>query len=249
MDSGYDPIQRGPPVDLLRSRDLSSPFNSPTTRSRTNSTNREEPPLFYKSSHASNTNFAGQPLIEIHSVSSRSTYQPQCVKWGVSWRTPTFIIFCALAGTTLAIGHHFYFKRLDGTPAGSTSRQQWAIRFGTAFSFLVITLLKTACDTAYNQYIWTLVKRKSFTFQALDKLFSMTTDPLGFLSWDLMKHAKLAYVVGIICWYGYLYFLWIFNHHLCQKTAIKFMIGQWLSRGLHRQLRYPLFHLYIPRHV
>lgn len=121
------------------------------------------------------------------------------VKWGVSWQTPTLIMLYALSGIVLAISHHLYYQRLDGTLAGSSDRQQWSSRIGIGFSFLVIALFKAACDQAYTQLIWMLIKNDAYSLDSVDKLFSLTRDPVGLLSLELFKTAKLAILLSVIC--------------------------------------------------
>lgn len=122
------------------------------------------------------------------------------VRWGIAWNYPSYMVLWMLAGLAWAPGHHFHYQSLDGTEAGSSSRQGWAVRFGTAFAFLVVSCLRAACDIAYKQYIWTLFKRKSFPLSVLDKLFSATSDPTAFVSWKLVRHAKVAFFVAVVCW-------------------------------------------------
>lgn len=129
-----------------------------------------------------------------------SPEQERYVKWGVAWKTPLLIVLWTLIGFSWAIAHHFYYQSLNGTKVGSSSRQNWAVGFGTAFTFLVIASLRVTCDTAYKQYIWTLFKRKPFALDTLNKLFSITSDPTAFLSWELFRHAKIAYFVAAVCW-------------------------------------------------
>ena len=136
----------------------------------------------------------------IHGKSKRFAQREKYVKWGFPWKTPSLIILWALVGFSSAFGHHFYYQSLGGTKAGSSSRQSWAVRFGTAFAFLIVASLRAACDTAYKQYIWTLFKRKSFSLDTLDKLFSLTSDPTAFASWELITHAKIAFFVALLCW-------------------------------------------------
>lgn len=136
----------------------------------------------------------------IQGKGTRSADHERYVKWGFSWKTPSLIVLWALVGFSWAIGHHFYYQSLDGTKAGSSPRQSWAVRFGTAFAFLVVASLRAACETAYKQYIWTLFKRKAFSLDTLDKLFSVPSDPAAFLSWEFIRHAKIAFLVAIVCW-------------------------------------------------
>ncbi|TAQ89052.1 hypothetical protein B7494_g2621 [Chlorociboria aeruginascens] len=126
--------------------------------------------------------------------------QEKYVKWGTAWQTPFFMVMWAIVGFGFALGHHFYYQSLDGTKVGSSSRQNWAIRFGTAFTFLVVACLRAACDSAYKQYIWTLFKRKAFSLDALDRLFSVTSDPTAFLSWEFLRYAKIAFLIAAVCW-------------------------------------------------
>ncbi|KUJ06311.1 uncharacterized protein LY89DRAFT_633084 [Mollisia scopiformis] len=142
-----------------------------------------------------------EPFLQSQSHSLRDGVSPEkLVKWGIHWSTPVFILISVLAGVGFALGHHFYYASLDGTTAGSSSRQQWSTRFGTAFAFLVVAALKTTSDLSYNQYIWTLVRRKSFPLGSLDKMFSLTSNPMGFLSFHLTRHAKIGVFIALISW-------------------------------------------------
>lgn len=129
-----------------------------------------------------------------------SPAQKKYVRWGVTWKTPLLIVLWTLAGVGWAIGHHLYYRSLDGTKAGSSSQQHWAVNFGTALAFLVVASLRAACDIVYQQYIWTVFKRKSLSLDALDKLFSVTADPTAFVSWEFITHAKIAFLVALMCW-------------------------------------------------
>ncbi|CZR61875.1 uncharacterized protein PAC_11772 [Phialocephala subalpina] len=101
---------------------------------------------------------------------------------------------------TLALGHHFYYKSLDGTIAGSARRQQWAITFGTTFAFLVVHLLAAATVIAHSQYIWSMVRRRGYTLETLDNLFTMTSDPRAFFNPEILKHGQIAVLLALISW-------------------------------------------------
>lgn len=124
----------------------------------------------------------------------------QFIKWGIAWYAPTLMALYMLGGMALAIGHHFYFSSLHGTVAGSSQRQQWAIGFGTALSFLIVALLRSATSAAYSQYVWIMVRRTSYQIGTLDKLFALTTDPSGFFGVEMFKAAKLAVLIALISW-------------------------------------------------
>lgn len=156
---------------------------------------------------ASSKIFTSKPDFPLHNFKNSPTPSltdtergRQLVKWGIKWTQPFAMIFFLVAAALLAVGHHLLFTRLDGELAGSASRQQWAIAFGTAFSFLVISLLHAAAGAAYNEYLWMLVRDRPIRLRSLDKLFALMTDPKGFASFELWRHARLAMLLGIICW-------------------------------------------------
>jgi hypothetical protein len=72
--------------------------------------------------------------------------------------------------------------------------------FGNLFAVLVVATLAAADKAAYQQYFWTTVRGKSFTLGVLDKLFSLTSDPLGVFSVELFKSAPVAAALALICW-------------------------------------------------
>jgi hypothetical protein len=122
-------------------------------------------------------------------------------KWGVHWRQPTYVLLCTLSAVALALGHHFYYASLSGTPAGSSRRQQWANAFGISFSYLVVHLLGISIAVTYSQYIWSIIRQRGYTLKALDDLFSMTSDPRGFLNLEILRYGRIAIPLGLIYWY------------------------------------------------
>lgn len=123
------------------------------------------------------------------------------IRWGVKWyKEPMYMVLFAIIGLGLAIGHHGYYSSLHGSLAGSNTKQQWAHNIGNMFAIAVVATLHAANGLAYSQYSWTVVRGKSFTVEALDKLFSLTSDPLGFFNWEVLKRAPLAFLLALTCW-------------------------------------------------
>lgn len=122
------------------------------------------------------------------------------VQWGVPISKQIQMIACVLLGILLALGHHLFFSSLNTTAVGSTSRQQWAIAFGTAFAFLIASFLGLAVSSAYTQFIWAYLRKNTLSLSGIDKIFSLTSDLTGFLSLELMKRAKLVMLFAILSW-------------------------------------------------
>jgi hypothetical protein len=85
-----------------------------------------------------------------------------------------------LLGLATATGHHVYHTSLDGRLAGSANRQEWSIRFGTAFAYFTQTSLGASVVCAYSQHIWTVFKSKPVSIKVIDAMFSATADPTAF---------------------------------------------------------------------
>jgi hypothetical protein len=122
------------------------------------------------------------------------------VKWGIHWRQPSYILLLTVSAIALALGHHFYYKSLDGTSAGSVIRQQWSITFGSSFAYLVVHFLGAAIVVAYSQYVWSLVRQRGYTMEGLDNLFAMTSDPRAFFNWEVVKHGRFAVLLALMTW-------------------------------------------------
>lgn len=105
-----------------------------------------------------------------------------------------------VVGIALALGHHFYYQSLNGTLVTSDTRQEWAIRIGTAFAFLTHSSLVASAGTAYAQRLWVTVKRKQFRLEALDNIFSLQSSPFSFLSWEVLSKAKILWLLGLCIW-------------------------------------------------
>jgi hypothetical protein len=125
-------------------------------------------------------------------------------KWGVSWfRKPLAMPIFALAGLGIAIGHHFYFQYLDRrqAPDDGVYSQQVVKQIGNAFVFLALACFRASIVIAYNQYIWTIFRRKSLKISTIDNLFSLPSRLLSFMSWQVLSKAPLAVVLGAVPWY------------------------------------------------
>ena len=133
-------------------------------------------------------------------LTARKVDTNRWVQWGVYWVQPTWMVMFLIGGFLLAWAHHVYYYALDGTLVSSTSRQQWAIRFGTAFAYLTQSCLKASVITACTQCIWAKLRKKAFTVDELDKLFGITTDLTSFCSWKLLRGAGPAMLLAALIW-------------------------------------------------
>jgi hypothetical protein len=121
-------------------------------------------------------------------------------KWGISLIQPMWMTVFLLLGILLAVGHHLYYASLEGSTTGSASRQQWPIRFGTAFAYLITTCLNAAVGLAFTQQLWRSVRQKSFSVNSIDKIFGITTDPTGFWSLEVLGKAKIVSLIALTAW-------------------------------------------------
>jgi hypothetical protein len=69
---------------------------------------------------------------------------------------PNFMIISVFLGILLAVSHHAFYLKLDGTFTGSETRQQVAHTFGNILAISVATAFAFASRAAYKQYFWTV---------------------------------------------------------------------------------------------
>ncbi|KAH6708738.1 hypothetical protein BKA61DRAFT_678587 [Leptodontidium sp. MPI-SDFR-AT-0119] len=119
--------------------------------------------------------------------------------WRIDWLVPTQMVGLLVIGTLLAVGHHLFYSSLAGHPIGKIS-QQWATRYGTAFTFLVKASLISAISTAYIQHIWVMFRKKPMSIGTLDATFSATTDPFSFLNLEMLNRVKIGTVLALLIW-------------------------------------------------
>ena len=151
-----------------------------------------------------------QPSTIVLSTPISRVHEPvHFVQWGIHWLVPAKMLALFATGIALAIGHHCYYHSLAGTEVLSTAnqastwdtnRQEWKIRFGTAFAFLAKTCLASSVAIAYTQHIWASCRRKAYSISGLDALFSATSDVFAFASLDLAVRAKIGAVLAAFVW-------------------------------------------------
>ena len=106
--------------------------------------------------------------------------------------------FLLIVGILFAIGHHLFYKSLNGKEATNQLR---LLRYGAALSFLSKASLAAATVTAYRQRVWMTVRRKVLTVAAVDGLFAATEDLTALFNFELFKEAKLAMLLVIYVWF------------------------------------------------
>ncbi|TVY19557.1 hypothetical protein LARI1_G003386 [Lachnellula arida] len=153
--------------------------------------------------------FADPKTLKVHpqtfendgtSVNEQSQ-NPKLAQWGIRWFEPLPSLSISVTGVGLAFGHHFWYAHLEkhADPDGDLS-QEAIKRIGNAFVALVLAAMKVAIKESYNQYAWTLVKRKPLKIKTLNKLFSLTSELFSFCSLHLIREAWLAYLLGALPW-------------------------------------------------
>lgn len=118
--------------------------------------------------------------------------------WGIYWYLPSLMVAVFIAGLIGALGHHAFYKSLDGK---RSVNQLSMVRIGTAFAFFVKANLVGAVVLAYRQRIWFTMRRKEMRLKAIDALFGVIEDPTFFITTpEMIKNAKLASVMALVTW-------------------------------------------------
>lgn len=115
------------------------------------------------------------------------------------------------SGVIVALGHHFYYGSLGGSPTDvyqsilgfDISSQQINAAIGTSFTFIVRALLIFATSIAYIQIFWRAAKHptKQNTLEDLDTMFSGLSNILAFKKGSVWQKYPLLLLLALISWY------------------------------------------------
>lgn len=139
-------------------------------------------------------------------TSQRAPEPSNRVQWGINWKAPVKIGGFLIAGAGVAAGHHFFYRHLDGKEVSTDdsrwnlTSQQWKLRYGNGFAFLVKTCLAASISVAYQQHIWTTMRRKFIAVSGLNATFSATNDLSSFLSTSFLSNFKIGVVLAALTW-------------------------------------------------
>jgi len=136
-------------------------------------------------------------------------------KGRIHWFGPVSMLAALFAGIGFALGHHFFYGRLDGKeiPAGNytmgdynsgISRQQSNTAVGTALAFAVKTCLVLAVSTAYVQLFWkSLIQQsssQSYNLQSIDMAYSALRNATLLANFSGWRRFPLLFTLAITTW-------------------------------------------------
>jgi hypothetical protein len=144
--------------------------------------------LHGKPTHDTYVDSSGQdPQWIGHQMDETVTDQQLSRRRTILMKTPALMIWSFLSGIILALGHHLYYASRAGTIVHDSHgsnwaihSQEWILRFGLAFAFLVKGFFIIAVGLAYTQCVWFSVKHRGMRIGGLDALFSAIKDPRAF---------------------------------------------------------------------
>ena len=115
-------------------------------------------------------------------------------------RAPIIMIASLVLGVGFALAHHFFYNSRDNTSVGNTMQQEWYIRVGTYFAYLVTFALGVAIATAYTQQFWFSVRSRSVTVEEVDSLFAFLVNVTPFLDIRLWRGNFMLVFIAAIKW-------------------------------------------------
>lgn len=136
----------------------------------------------------------------------------------IYWVTPVTIGLAFATGILLALGHHLFYQHLAGSavPAGDynaplvgVSKQQFNIAVGTAFAFLVKSMLSLAVTASYTQVFWRTLgtAKRGIPVDKVDTIFSLVQNILGLFRVSAWHRYWLLICMAWIFWYAYPYII------------------------------------------
>lgn len=124
----------------------------------------------------------------------------------IHWKTPVSMVGFLLAGTACAVGHHVYYQSLDhqivtdSTGIWDLENQQWHLRFGNAFAFVVKSFFVAATIAAFKQYAWTEFGSKAHSVGVIDAAIASAGDLTAYLCFGFLTNTSLLPFIATIAW-------------------------------------------------
>ena len=124
---------------------------------------------------------------------------------GIVQRKPALVVAIAsfASGALFALGHHEFYKSLNGRIVRSQDEQEWNIRIGTGLAFLVKLCLGTAAGIAYTQALWYTLKDNPVKVRTIDALFDLPRNLLYLANIEVWKKGYILAPVAALIWYDF----------------------------------------------
>lgn len=131
--------------------------------------------------------------------------------FGMHWLIPALMLGSLFAGFFCALGHHLFYASLAGSAAptgqyeiagASISIQQLNTAVGTAFGFLVKSMLTITIGTAFVQAFWRAARTsvKGPTLGSLDSAFSVLSNVFGLFKFGSWTAFPIPLILAVIAW-------------------------------------------------
>ncbi|KAK6335186.1 hypothetical protein TWF718_010623 [Orbilia javanica] len=106
-----------------------------------------------------------------------------------------------VAGIAVAVGHHFFYLNHDGNPVGGSVDQEWVLRIGTGFTFLVRFFYSFSLGTILVQLFWgSFQSTLGTTIRTVDKAFEIRTSPVALFDLGFWVFSPMMVFHGIVYW-------------------------------------------------
>lgn len=124
----------------------------------------------------------------------------------VCWIGPASMVGALVAALAFSLAHHFFYNSLNGRLVEETQlSQQWLIRIGTLFAFLVKMSLTVATTIAYTQQQWLTLGSRSFPISQVDSMFGVLKHISLFSDLKVWIRNPVLASIAALTWYNLLY--------------------------------------------
>ncbi|KAH8670423.1 hypothetical protein BGZ60DRAFT_450516 [Tricladium varicosporioides] len=114
------------------------------------------------------------------------------------WKPIVWMLVWILLGILGGLGHHFGYQSLHRQPQAVFS-QTWIHGLGTGAAFLVKSSFTLSILIALQEVLWFSFRQRAMKVSLLDKLFTLTSNPLCFGP-SVLMNAPLATTLAAFAW-------------------------------------------------
>jgi hypothetical protein len=120
----------------------------------------------------------------------------------IHWKAPAVMLGSLLAGTVVAIAHHYFYKALNGqVPSTGVFDQQVNVGIGTALAFLTRSLLVIAIGVAYTQLFFNTILQKATSVSSIDVMYGARGSVIDLLNLSTFWKRPMIWALALLSWY------------------------------------------------
>lgn len=125
-------------------------------------------------------------------------------QWSETWQAPVVMVSLLLLGGGFAVGHHYFYKSLQGSILSEDGSVTWQQRlnlsFGSTLAVMAKAMLVAAITSAYTQHTWLGFRKSDATVSAIDSKLTAISSIFSLLDPKFFLTSSFGTLLATLTW-------------------------------------------------